>query len=247
MYLLLSGEGASDIGICNPSSGHCDRQTFQEGPMAIIVDQLVEAYQGYDLSHLVTERVSYVSETYLAANKQPPMRKAMALKGKKKPAETQYYFENARVLAAVARAKSEDVQDKVVAVLFRDSDGTASADRGIWQDKRNSMIEGFKAAAYELGVAMIPKPKSEAWLLCATKENAYQHCATLEDESGNDHAVNPLKGQLYTSLNGNSGSGDLNQLLRDKVIDITQIDMPSFNTFKEDLRIAVALANEACS
>lgn len=243
MYLLLSGEGSSDIGICNPSSGHCDGQTFQEGPMAIIVDQLVEVYQGYEMSHLDSERVSYVSESYLAAHKQPPMRRAMALKGRKRPAETKYYFENARALASAAKAKSKAIDDKVVAVLFRDSDGTASAGRGNWQDKRNSMIEGFNAAAYELGVAMVPKPKSEAWLLCATKENAYQHCEILERESGNDHSVSPLKYQLFMSLDGDSGIESLNQRLKDKAIDIAQIDMPSFNIFKEDLRIVVALAN----
>lgn len=28
---------------------------------------------------------------------------------------------------------------------------------------------------------MVPRPKSEAWLLCALKPNPYQHCAALEE------------------------------------------------------------------
>ena len=57
MYLLLSGEGPSDIGVCR-SSAVCDRADFQEGPMAIIVDQLIELNQGFEMSHLVCELVS---------------------------------------------------------------------------------------------------------------------------------------------------------------------------------------------
>ncbi len=55
----------------------------------------------------------------------------------------------------------------VIAVLFRDSDGTASSGRGLWEDKRKSIEDGFGEAGFDYGVPMIPKPKSEAWLLCA--------------------------------------------------------------------------------
>lgn len=243
MYFLLSGEGSGDIGVCNPSADSCDRPGFAEGPMAIMVDQLVAVFQGFEMSHLETERVSYVSESYLRDNKLPPQRKAMALKGKKSPPETKYYFENARALASAAQAKAEVVSDSVIAVLFRDADGTASAGRGNWNDKRQSMIEGFNAEGFELGVPMVPKPKSEAWLLCATKDNPYQHCATLESESGNDRAGRtPLKDQLSASLDGDSGTMRCNQLVEDKTIDVTRIDMPSFNVFKEDLQRTVNLA-----
>ena len=241
MYLLLSGEGPSDIGVCR-SSAVCDRADFQEGPMAIIVDQLIELNQGFEMSHLVCELVSYVSESYLAENKQPPQRKAMSLKGKKKPAETKYFFENARALAAIAKHKAIEVNDNVIAVLFRDADGTSSAGRGNWNDKRNSVIAGFNVGDYELGVAMIPNPKSEAWLLCATKQNPYQHCDCLEDESGNDKGKSPLKEQLVKSLVGKTSSFDMAQLINNKQIDITRIDMLSFNIFKSDLEKVVKMA-----
>lgn len=167
----------------------------------------------------------------------------MDLKGKKRPAETKFYFENARALAAVARAKQIEVQDHVIAILFRDSDGTASAGRGDWSNKRNSMLAGFQAENFMLGVAMMPKPKSEAWLLCATKEAPYQHCAALEEESGNDNAGRvSLKEWLNNSLKGDSTTDALNQQLINRKIDIHQINMPSFNTFKNDLKEAVGLA-----
>ncbi|MTI11869.1 hypothetical protein [Sansalvadorimonas verongulae] len=81
---------------------------------------------------------------------------------------------------------------------------------------------------------MIPKPKSEAWLLCAVG-NRYQHCERLENESGNDNALNPLKAQLEEAL----GEPASRELLVDKVnngeIDVHRIDMPSLNKFKERL------------
>lgn len=243
MYLLLSGEGSGDMGACYPTNDRCDREDFSEGPMAVIVDQLVEHFQGFEMSHLETERVSFVSEKYLADNKAPASRKAMALKGKKKPEETKYYYENARALATVAKAKSEEVGVPVVAVLFRDADGTASAGRGNWTNKYQSMQEGFKAEAFDFGVAMIPKPKSEAWLLCATKENPYQHCDGLENESGNDSAENSLKDQLDIALCERTSREQINELLRDGSIDVFRINMNSFNGFKSDLENVVKRVN----
>ncbi|WP_165728190.1 hypothetical protein [Pseudoalteromonas sp. 31A1] len=243
MYLLLSGEGVGDIGVCKLPADRCERNDFSEGPMTLIIDQLIGIFLGYEMSHLETERVSYVSKAYLKSNKLPPMKKAMSLKGKKKPPETKYYFENARILASIAKTKSIEVDDKVVAILFRDSDGTASAGRGDWVDKRNSMIQGFRAETFDLGVPMVPKPKSEGWLLCATKDNTYKDCEALEDESGNDDSGREsLKDQLAASLDGDINRDSLNKLIIEKVIDIEKIDMSSFNIFKEDLQNAVGLA-----
>jgi|SaaInlV_120m_DNA_4_1040238.scaffolds.fasta_scaffold03863_5 hypothetical protein len=241
MYLLLSGEGPGDIGACNPSAESCDTDTFKAGPMAWIVDQLIESFLGYDFSHFQTERVSFVSEAYLASHRQKPVKKAMSLRGKKKPIETKYFFENARALATAAKFKADEVDEDVIAVLFRDSDGTASAGRGNWRDKRNSMINGFKVEEFELGVPMVPKPKSEAWLLCSVKNNPYQGCDNLEEESGNDKAPNPLKKQLSDALKGNFSTSDLNTLVQEK-IDLHQIKMPSFNAFKNNLKHVVKVA-----
>ena len=242
MYLLLSGEGPGDIGICNPSGDACDRTALAEGPMTIIIDQLIEQFLSYEMSHLDTDRVSYVSESFLAGSRQRPAKKAMALKGKKRPAETKYYFENARALAVAAKAKAEAVADHVIAVLFRDSDGTASASRGDWESKRNSMLQGFASEGYEFGVPMIPKPKLEAWLLCAFRPDPYQHCTVLESASGNDRGQNPLKAQLNAALSGQSSTADLNHRLRERRIDVSRIDMPSFDAFRQSLQHVVQRA-----
>jgi hypothetical protein len=241
MYLLLSGEGATDIGVCNAALSYCDADMFSAGPMALVVDKLVEKTLGYDFSHIDTERVTYVSESYLAEHKSKPLKKSMTLPGKKRSTETKYYYENARALAIKAKSLSDEKEDHVVAVLFRDSDGTASAGRGDWDKKRESMLRGFEAENFHFGIPMIPKPKSEAWLLCATKDNPYQHCSLLENESGNDRVENSLKSQLSDSLKGDVSLANLIALVQTDMINISRISMPSFDAFVEKLSEIVTL------
>jgi len=89
---------------------------------------------------------------------------------------------------------------------------------------------------------MIPKPKSEAWLLCAVKDNPYQHCHILENESGNDKGPNPLKQQLSDALQADASTEQLNDMVKGHQIDVHRIDMPSFNAFKDNLRQVVKSA-----
>ncbi len=242
MYVLFSGEGPSDLGLCELGLDRCEAEHFRPGPMSWFVDQLIESFQGFEFSHIESGCVGFVSKTFLTENKAPPTQK-VRLPGKKKPPETQYYFENARALAIAARRKSEEINnDKVIAVLFHDSDGTASAGRGDWINKRKSILAGFAEENFEYGIAMMPKPKSEAWLLCAVKDNPYQHCQKLEDESGNDESQRPLKDQLSDVLQGNASTEQLNDMIKCHQIDVYRIDMPSFNAFKDNLRQVVKSA-----
>lgn len=242
MYFLVSGEGVGDMGR-GLAGGIGEGANFETGPMAIIVDQLTESFLGYELSHLDSELFGFVSERHLAENKLATNKKSPRLPGKKKPKETMYFYENARTLGVLAKEKSQQTGIPVIAVLFRDADGTASSGRGEWQHKRDSMLTGFQEAGFEHGVAMLPKPKSEAWLLCAVKQHPYQHCEQLENASGNDASPNSLKNQLSSALGGATSKDEINALLRDKTIDIAQISMPSFDSFKTDLQAAVNAAS----
>jgi len=236
MYLLLSGEGSTDIGRCNAAVSRCEAGAFVPGPMAVVVNQLLELAQGYEFSYLENDSVEFVSEKYLAdgAADLKALKKSPSLAGKKKPKETLYFYRNARVLARRAKEKMEVLNDSVIAVLFRDADGTASADRGHREHKVASMLKGFQDEKYEYGVPMMPMPKSEAWLLCAVAKN-YQHCAALENESGNDDAPSPLKTQLAEVLEGNDSAASVIEMLKDNRIDTHRIDMPSYNEFRTRL------------
>jgi hypothetical protein len=119
--------------------------------------------------------------------------------------------------------------------LFRDADGTVSSGKGKWQDKWQSVLDGFETEGMLNGIPMIPKPKSEAWILCALREK-YQNCKKLERESGNDSSPNSLKKQLAKYLGEDATRELVNKKVDEGQIDIEQIvDMPSLTKFKDQL------------
>jgi len=233
MYFLLSGEGVTDMGSGQGAAMICEGRDFRVGPMATIVAKVVEARHGYSI---LSGACGYISRSSLAehAGVVKANSKQLRLPGKKQPRETRYYFNSARILASLAMKKAAELQDEVVAVLFRDSDGTASAGRGEWAAKWDSMLQGFAEEGFNMGVPMVPKPKSEACLICAFKSQPYQNCAALEQRSGNDDSPNNLKAELTKLLGGAATP----QQLVDKVnqaVAVDRIQMPSFTRFRERL------------
>jgi hypothetical protein len=193
MKLLISGEGPSDLGACNNALGECTDGDFNRGPMAVWLARLWEKLLDYNLFD-VPEAVLYVSENALAAKAKNAGKRMQSLRGKKQVAETGLYFTNAQQLGLMAKQLAADHAVPVMAVLFRDADGTRSARGQMWKTKWDSMANGFAAAAFDFGVPMLPKPKSEAWLLCAGQIAMHSHAA-LEDISGNDDSPNSAKKQ----------------------------------------------------
>ncbi|WP_417377379.1 hypothetical protein [Gimesia maris] len=236
MFFLFSGEGTTDLGCCTNSGSHCRDRDYSHGPMAVVVGQIVESRHGY--SPIDTGFCGYVPKGTLAerAAELKTLRKPLSLPGKKTPKETRYFYNNARVLARIAKDFETLVDDEVVAVFFRDSDGSQSADRGLWDDKVASMYRGFDSEGFQRGVPMIPKPKSEAWVLCALKYG--YHDGDLETRSGNDHSPNSLKSELLAHC-GPLSAQDLVALVRKRAIDIDQLKMPSFMAFRVRLESVI--------
>lgn len=234
MFFLFSGEGPTDLGVCTGGTGHCDAGNYVYGPMTVMTDQIVEDRHGYSL--LAGQHYGYVPKATLTdrASELKAAKKALGLPGRKRGKETRYFFNNARVLARIAKEREEELNDEVVAVLFRDSDGTASAGRGLWPEKHQSMLDGFAEEGFAKGVPMLPKPKSEAWVICAVK-NQYQGCDALESRSGNDNSPNSLKKELEDHLGRLPDRATLCQMVLARIIDIEQIGMPSFRAFRDRL------------
>ena len=239
MILLLSGEGKTDIGECGNHSECCDAGNFLPGPMAIFIDQLVKAKLQF--SCLEFNCVRFISKHQLIEiGEGLRQKRQMTLPGKKKQRETGYFEKNARALAVAAKKLMTQLDDEVISVLFRDVDGTRSTKRGLYEAKRDSMLRGFKLEQYAKGVPMVPNPQSEAWLLCAVKENPYNHCNHLENMSGNDNSPSDLKTQLDNALGEHVGAIGLAEMAKDGRLDVHRIDMPSMNWFKARLNEVLA-------
>jgi hypothetical protein len=233
VFFLLSGEGVTDMGTGQETLTICEGEDFLVGPMASIVAKIVEAKHQYSI---LDGACGFVSKGSVAHRRKElkAVKKKLRLPGKKQAKETLYFFNNARILARFAKEKAATLDDEVVAVLFQDSDGTASAGRGEWHDKRESMLDGFEEEGFDKGVPMIPKPKSEAWLICAWKNHPYQGCEALEGRSGNDTSPNNLKDELAELLREEVTPDSLREKVGES-FDIDRIKMPSFKAFRDRL------------
>lgn len=233
MLLLLSGEGSSDIGATVVDSG--GDQRFDPGPLAVIIDNISEQVAGF--SPLAFDCVRHIARTSLAAMaKAMSPRPSFVLPGAKRPSGNAADYRQAFALATLAKKIESDESDKVVAVLFRDSDGTRTDDLKKWERLVGAIESAFIVANYQAGVAMIAKPKQEAWFLCAMKPDPYQNCTALEDESGNDNSPNSLKAKVEDFLGCPGGKSALLEWLERDGFSHDRVDMPSFNHFRDNLK-----------
>jgi hypothetical protein len=235
MYFLLSGEGPWDIGTCTSDAEVCEGDDYQPGPMAVMADQIVEARHKY--SPLESGCCGFVHKSVIERRESElkAVKKPVAGPGKRRAIETHYFFRNARSLAKIAIEQEGRREEEVVAVLFRDAD-TATAGRGSWEDKRRAVLDGFQVEGFSRGVPMIPKPTSEAWLLCALKSTPYQNCEKLEERSARPKSANSLKDERETILGGEPTREMLCDLVAGRTVDINRIEMPSFAKFRSRLK-----------
>lgn len=239
MKLLLSGEGPTDLGVCHNAQGRCEGADFKRGPMTQLLVQLLEPVLGYSLADY-PDSFAYVSETALCAQTKKTPARLQPTRGKKKGAETSYFHGNAMTLGRMALDLAEEVGDSVVAVFFRDTDGTRSSHAGLWQDKWKSVCDGFKYSGFNHGVPMLPKPKSEAWLLCLAGHNPGGSCEALEELSGNDSSPNSAKTRLDQALGRHLSAEELCDWLIVHPVEMNRINtMPSFHAFHQALTSAV--------
>lgn len=224
MHLVLSGEGNSDIGKLSHGL-----EEFIPAPMYYLIDKIIEQKLQYSFYEFTPELITFIPKKRLLEES----KKFKSFAGKQKGKETALFYKNARALAKIAQNTAEELKDEdVIAILFRDSDGTVSTTHSMWEDKVKSIEYGFKFKDFNRGVAMIPKPKSEAWLICTLKKKPYENCHKLEDRSGNDKSSKNLKDELKSF---GIELETINEMIQDGRIDIDKIDMPSFKYFSEKL------------
>lgn len=245
MIVVLSGEGPSDLGACNNAQGMCQIPEFVHGPMTVLVDKEIESRLHYSILSQTPLQYFYLPEARLRELEQDRKRnqRKVSLAGKKQAPETGYFTINAWILGEEALRLEQQENDTAIAVLFRDCDGTRSDSASLLADKWQSIRQGFARSELGVrGVPMLPKPKSEAWLLCAIEKN-YQHCHVLEELSGNDDSPNSAKSRLRNTaaLRGSATRNDLLNWLETHGFDhdSTARTMPSYHHFKESMSTAL--------
>lgn len=250
--IVMTGEGPTDMGTCNDSQAICTDSQLDDGPIARLMFKTILQYlPNWNIDNLEQENIAshltLIDEKWLEST----------CKGKKhgliRPSKAvtkgmTVHAQRAQVLAEYAQSN-----DHQMAAYFHDTDGTRSQlenmpDR---QEKLTQAIKaGFRAAKFEnQGLAIVPKPTSEAWLICGVKESPYQHCGLLETSlSGNDNSPNRAPKAVLGEILGNSKytRSDLNDLVNQ--LDPEKIDMPSFNDLRHQIQTAIrAICGEVAS
>lgn len=238
MFLVLSGEGPTDLGRCSNSQGMCSNEDFAIGPMTVLVEQIIEPKLGYSLRDY-PEQMIFVGKAELSTRVKELPARLRPTRGKKRGVETKYFHDNAAMVGRIALEQEKSRGDTSIAVLFRDCDST-DAHPPEWDAKYQSMLDGFSSVEFDRGVPMIPKPTSEAWLLCAAKNQPYQNCEALEMLPGNIESANHPKAKLDAAFGEHKSAMQLREWLEENRFDTSRAcSMPSFQAFKNRLEEVV--------
>jgi len=223
MRFFIIGEGSSDL---------CDRKSGEPGFLANALVQLARL-DGEENVEL--EGVPYVRLVAFSGRSQRAPR-AMLMRGNKRMSGKLADVERrAEALGRYARQHGEGDG----AVMFADCDFTHSEvnapDRYHLQ-MIASIENGFSAAeSFRNGVAMVPKMRSECWLLCKYQRNPYASGAQFEKLPANDKARNDAKKVLSAFLRIPVDKMYSQHIYAD-TIEWNRVDCPSFNFFKRRFR-----------
>lgn len=229
--ILVTGEGSSDMGGSNNGQSISTGEFYNLGPMALLAVRLLQKI----IPDWNEDNIDFQSPnnwmTCISGNELARQTKGVR---KHRPSTKlkKGFVEHAnRATTMAGYAKDNGYQ---LAFYFHDTD------KCDFDDLHQSIMLGFNGIEGVHGIPMIPKPTSEAWLICGQKLDPYAHCTALETElSGNDAASdeNAPKKVLARLLGQEATTEQQYEIVNG--IDIKRIDMPSYNQFKTDLTTAI--------
>lgn len=229
--ILVTGEGSSDMGGSNNGQSISTGEFYNLGPMALLAVRLLQKIiPDWNEDNIDFQSpnnwITCISGNELARQAKNVRKHRPSTKLRKGFVE---HANRATTMAGYAKDNGHQL-----AFYFHDTD------KCDFDDLHQSIILGFKGVEGVHGIPMIPKPTSEAWLICGQKQDPYAHCTALETElSGNDAASdeNAPKKVLARLLGQEATTEQQYEMVTG--IDITRIDMPSYNQFKTDLTTAI--------
>ena len=237
--LLVFGEGPTDMGRSLNAQPYAQGDDLEVGPLLRLAHRLLLRHlPDWNADLFDGQQEKAIPSVLVAKAEMANKTKASRIKLPSKNTKSGYLIHSKR--AAVLGELSQQVgsaTEAQLAIYFHDTDGT----RGESHDPHDlvqAVNEGFRATNFAgQGIAMIPQPTSEAWLICACKPEAYQHCALLETQlSGNDRSPERAPKQVLGQHLGKQDyhRGDLWPVVED--IDLDRLDMPTFNQFRSDIK-----------
>ena len=221
MKIAIRGEGPTDM-------GKVDNGLFVKGPMVTLIEKL-DCYKNlyselgctYEYNHIEWE---YISKYDIMES--PKRRRNMISRGKKAELVMgtnadilKGFYNNSESFAVLAKEKEADI-----AIFFVDTD------KDSFEDRYKQVSAGLASHDYDkTGVPMIPTKISEAWLMCCLSK--YENCTDYENATTDKESPNYPKNIC--------NKDDLDAYIIAENCDPNKINMPSFNRFRDDFKIAV--------
>lgn len=231
MLILVTGEGPTDIGSAE-SNQLCAPGTWKPGPITLFIEKFVQA--NIDDS-LTLQQIWFAPKKYISnicRGLRPmaiPSHGCREAEGKKRT----------RALLAAALDLSHKQNEDVLPILFRDTDSKSNG-LSRHQEIRDSIknVSCFTDDDNFFHVCpIVPCPTSEAWLLCAIKENYNQNnCKNLETTLSGNSASPYYAKAILKDLIGDYSASMLCELIISGKIDPLQISMQSLDNFLMDLK-----------
>ena len=219
MYFLLTGEGSTDIGYSDENPG------ILLSALTTLAAEVTD--EDFRNSYHIVSRVDLST----LCRDIPNTPKSMLSRGAKK----KYDGMNAIQRQAQALGKMAKEMDDSGAVFFHDCDYThsqASDPQDYYEELVRTIETGFYLNdKYRDGVAMIPKPRSESWLLAHYQDTPYQSSERFEKLPGND--ASPNSGKKVLAQFFKCQEKDIYNHVNAAEIDWCRIDCPSFIFFKK--------------
>ncbi|WP_042011556.1 hypothetical protein [Aeromonas fluvialis] len=237
--LLVYGEGPTDMGGSRNAQAYAHGVDLQVGPMLRLAHRLLGRHlPDWNADQFDWQQEHAIPSVLVAKAEMATRTRAGKFKLLSKDVKQGYLIHSKRaaVLGELAQ-QTGSFTEAQLAIYFHDTDGT-NRDPHDPHDLVQAVNEGFRAAGFAgRGVAMVPQPTSEAWLICSCKPDAYQHCAQLETRlSGNDRSPDraPKLVLGHHLRNTDYHRGDLLPVVN--AIELDRLDMPTFNQFRDDLK-----------
>jgi len=219
--IAIRGEGITDIGTLNNGS-------LTKGAILLLIERL-ECYQRLYHKLGCTEEYNSIEWCYIhkkEIERSSIKRKKVVLRGKKadriEGADSHIlkgFYNNSESFAYLAKEQETDM-----AIFFVDSDNEA------FEVRYRQVKEGLKKGSFDItGVPMIPCKISEVWLLCCLEN--YINCSKLEALTNDKNHPDYPKTLISKSCKSH------NEIAEN--CDPNMIDMPSFNQFREDFKMAI--------
>lgn len=220
MKIAIRAEGPTDIGSLDING------TLKKGPMLILLEKL-NCYQelliqlGFDVGLNIDDFIQweYIHKHDIKVSTKNRRRVVLRSKKDNGFSGIKGFYNNSEAFACIAKEKEADL-----AIFFVDTDKDFSEDR-IAQIKAGLSVHGYDKA----GVPMIPTKISEAWLMCCL--SGYQNCTDHEnattDKTSNEYPKKVCDASGYSR----------HEIAEN--CDPNRIDMPSFNRFRDDFKVAV--------